>query len=210
MKLEHRGSQPQIAPSAYVAPSAVLSGDVQVGEEACVLHGAILTAQGGAIEIGARCVIMENAVLRGTPRHPLRLGECVLVGPRAALTGCLVDDCAFLATGVTVFNGAHIGAGAEVRINGVVHLRSRLLPGALVPIGWVAVGDPARILPPEEHEEIWKHQEPLGFPTEVFGVERSADAQAMQREIMQRYTRALRAHRDDRELTRPRDPLRER
>jgi len=58
------------------------------------LHGAVLTAEGGPIEVGPRCVIMENAVLRGTKRHPLRLGADVLVGPRAYLTGCAVEDCA--------------------------------------------------------------------------------------------------------------------
>ena len=198
MHVEHQGATPTVHPSAWIAPTAVLSGDVTVGSEARVLHGAILTADGGPVSVGARSVVMENAVVRGSGRHPAWIGEDVLVGPRAYLTGCTVEDAVFLATGTTVFNGATLGTGAEVRINGVVHLRTRLEPGAVVPIGWVAVGDPASILAPDRHEEIWALQEPLDFPGEVFGLERGDDPVAMQRAVMERYSRALGRHRDDR------------
>ena len=124
MLLEHRGKRSKVHESAYVAPTATLSGDVTVGENSRVLFGAVLTAEGGPIEIGTKCVVMENAVIRGTKRHPAKIGNNVLVGPRAHLTGCTVQDNAFLATGSTVFNAARITAGAEVRINGVVHIRT--------------------------------------------------------------------------------------
>jgi carbonic anhydrase/acetyltransferase-like protein (isoleucine patch superfamily) len=101
-----------------------------------------------------------------------------------------------LATGSTVFNGAVVGAGAEVRINGVVHLKKILQVGAVVPIDWVAVGDPAQILPPKDHERICSLQEPLNFPRTVFGVERAEPA-TMMPEIMRRYANALEEHRND-------------
>jgi carbonic anhydrase/acetyltransferase-like protein (isoleucine patch superfamily) len=138
---------------------------------------------------------MENAVLRGTRRHALTVGDRVLIGPRAYLSGCTVEDEVFLATGAAVFNGAHLARRAEVRVNGTVHLLTVLEEESVVPIGWVAVGDPARVLPPERHEEIWAIQEPLDFPGEVFGVARSPD---MMSEIMARYTRALGHNVDDR------------
>ena len=65
------------------------------------------------------------------------------------------------ATGAAIFHGAYLGRGSEVRVHATVHLRTRLEPGAVVPIGWVAVGDPASILPPDRHEEIWAVQAPL-------------------------------------------------
>ena len=102
--------------------------------------------------IGAECIVMEGAVLRGAPTFPLTLGDHVLVGPRAYLSGCTVEESVFLAAGSTVFNGARIGAGSEVRINGVVHIKTTLPPDTTVPIGWVAVGDPPRILPPDRHD----------------------------------------------------------
>ena len=164
MRLAHQGRTPRIDPSAYVAPTATVCGDVTIGRESRVLFGAVLTAEGGPVELGERCIVMENAVIRGTARHPTRLGDSVLVGPRAYLSGCTVDDNVFLAAGSTVFNGAYVGARAEVGINGVVHLRTRLPADRVVPIGWVAVGDPAVILPPDQHERIWALQEPLDFP----------------------------------------------
>jgi carbonic anhydrase/acetyltransferase-like protein (isoleucine patch superfamily) len=139
---------------------------------------------------------MENAVVRGTPGHSTRIGDNVLVGPRAYLSGCDVDDNAFLATNVSVFNGARVGAGAEVRINGVVHIKTVLPRDTVVPIGWVAVGDPAEILSPEDHERIWAVQKPLDFPGTVFGLERGP-AETIMPELTRRYARALGSHKDD-------------
>lgn len=198
MLLEHRGARPRVHPDAYVAPTAVLCGAVRVGEGSRVLFGAVLVAEGGTIELGHHVVVMENAVLRASRRHPVAIADHVLVGPRAALNGCTVAEGAFLATGATVFNGARIGRGAEVRVNGVVHVRTALPDGAVVPIGWVAVGDPAEILPPGEHDRIWAVQEPLDFPREVFGLDRG-DPELMVK-LTERYGRALAAHREDRVL----------
>lgn len=103
----------------------------------------------------------------------------------------------FLATGATIFNHAVIGERAEVRINGVVHLRTVLPAGATVPIGWVAVGDPAAILPPDRHEEIWAIQQPLDFPKTVFGVDQPPEGESIMPVIIPRYARALGRHRDD-------------
>jgi carbonic anhydrase/acetyltransferase-like protein (isoleucine patch superfamily) len=200
MIIEHLGKRPQIHESVYVAPTAVICGDVTIGENSQVLFGAVLVAEGGPVMIGTHTIVMENAVVRGTSRHPTRLGDHVLVGPRAYLTGCTVDDHAFLATGATVFNGARIGARAEVRINGVVHLKTALPPDAVVPIGWVAVGDPAEILASKEHERIWAIQEPLDFPRTVFGLERPAPGETIMPELTRRYGRALGRHREDRIL----------
>ena len=198
MLIEHRGKRPRVHESAYIAPNATLSGDVVVGPDCRVMFGAVLTADGGPVEIGAQCIIMENAVIRGTPKHPMRIGDHVLVGPRAYLTGCTIADDVFLATGATVFNGTEIGARAEVRINGTVHLMSRLPPDTTVPIGWVAVGDPAEIRPPNEHDEIWAVQEQLDFPGVVFGLARAKPGESLMPEITRRYARALARHKDDR------------
>lgn len=177
-----------------------MCGDVTIGEESRVLFGAVLVAEGGPVEIGASCIVMEHAVIRGTAQHPARIGDHVLVGPHAHLTGCTVEDSVFVATGAAVFNGARLGTRSEVRIHGVVHLRTVLPPDAVVPIGWVAVGDPAEILPPNAHDRIWSIQRPLDFPRTVFGLERAPAGQTIMPELTGRYARALGHHRDDREL----------
>jgi carbonic anhydrase/acetyltransferase-like protein (isoleucine patch superfamily) len=68
---------------------------------------------------------------------------------------------------------------AEVRINGVVHIKTVLAEGETVPIGWVAVGSPARIFPPHEHDKIWEIQGGLDFPMTVYGVDRNRSKDVM-------------------------------
>jgi carbonic anhydrase/acetyltransferase-like protein (isoleucine patch superfamily) len=197
MLIEHDGHRPRVHPTAWVAPNAVLSGDVRVGPDSRVLFGAVLTAEGAPITVGSACIVMENAVLRGAGRHPLTLGDHVLVGPRAYLSGCTIKDHVFLATGATVFNGATLGERAEVRINGVVHLRTPIPPGTTVPIGWIAVGDPAELHPPADDVAIRAVQEPLDFPGTIFGVPRARSGETNMRTITRRYARALDRHRGD-------------
>jgi carbonic anhydrase/acetyltransferase-like protein (isoleucine patch superfamily) len=194
MLVTHRGRTPVVDPSAYVAPTAVLCGDVHVGREARVLFGAVLTAEDGRIEVGARCTVMENALLRARAAHPVVLGDDVLVGPHAHVNGAVVGDGCFLATGCALFPGVRLGRDVEVRIHGVVHVNTELPDGALVPIGWVAVGD--RILPPADHDAIWAVQEGLDFPGTVYGLPRTASA----RERMERQAAWFAAHRDDQVL----------
>jgi carbonic anhydrase/acetyltransferase-like protein (isoleucine patch superfamily) len=197
--IEHEGRLPRIAASAYVAPNAVVAGDVTVGDDCRILFGAVLTAEaGGAIELGERCIVMENALIRGRPGHRTRLGNHVIVGPHAHLNGVEVAEDAFIATGAALFPGARVGARAEVRIHGVVHVNTALPDDGLVPIGWVAVGDPATVLPPDRHDEIWAIQEPLDFPGTVFGLERAAPGETIQPEVTRRYADLFGRHRGDR------------
>lgn len=168
-----------------------------MGPGTAVLAGAVLTAEGGAVSTGCDCVIMEGAVLRGVPGNPCRLESHVLIGPRAHLAGCTVEELSFLATGVTVLNGARIGRLADVRIHAVVHCRTRLPPETTVPIGWVAVGDPVKVLPPEAHEEIWAVQRTLEFRDAAFGMGDLPRPRFM-KEMTRRYARALARHREDR------------
>jgi carbonic anhydrase/acetyltransferase-like protein (isoleucine patch superfamily) len=172
MLIEHEGRSPTVAPTAYVAPTAVVCGDVRVGDRARVLFGAVLTAAGGSVEVGEQCIVMENAVVRGRERHPARLGRHVIVGPHAHVNGAVVGDDCFLATGSSLFPGAVVGAGSEVRIGAVVQVNTVLAPGTTVPIHWVAAGDPARLFPPDRHDELWEVQRSLDFPGTVFGIAR--------------------------------------
>src|SRR3954453_2856971 len=114
MLIEHRGKSPTIDPSAYVAPTPVVCGDVRVRAGARVLFGAVLTAEDGTVEIGSRCVVMENALVRGRARHPARLGDDVLIGPHAHVNGAEIAAGCFLATGASVFPGARLDERCEV------------------------------------------------------------------------------------------------
>lgn len=193
MMLAYDEKRPDIHETAYVAPNALIRGDVTIGEGTSVLYGAVITDEGGPVTIGSQCVIMEQAVVRGTPKHPATIGDAVLVGPHAHLSGCTIRDEVFIATGSAVFNGARINIGSEVRINGIVHVNTVLEADSTVPIGWVAVGDPAEILPPDKHDRIWEIQKQQDFPGTVWGVDRSVGRGDRTR----RYARALHVHRRD-------------
>src|SRR5256712_5350189 len=149
MILEHGGKRPLIHTSAYVAPNATVCGDVTIGPESRVLFGAVLPAESGPVTVGQRCIVMENAVIRGVAHHPASLGDHVLVGPHAHLSGCAVADDVFIATGACIFNGATIGARATVRIRAIVHVRTRIPRDTVVPIGWGAPGGPGRPFSPQ-------------------------------------------------------------
>lgn len=196
MLYEHRGRRPAVPASAYVAPSAVLCGAVVLGERARVLHGAVLTAEDGEVRTGADVVVMENALVRGRAGHPAVLGDAVLVGPHAHVNGATVEDEVFIATGVSMFPGAVAGAGSELRINSVLHVNSRLAPGTVVPIGWIAAGDPAELFSPDRHDELWEKQRGLDFPGTVYGAGRGTSM----RTIMARQAGFYAAHKDDRRL----------
>jgi carbonic anhydrase/acetyltransferase-like protein (isoleucine patch superfamily) len=193
MLIRHRDCEPSIDPSAYIASSAVIVGNVRIASGVRILHGAVLNAEDGEVSVGEDTVIMEHALIRGRLGHPARIGSAVMVGPHTHINGSVIRDEAFIATGAAVFPGSVIGEGAEIRINGVVHVNTVIARGSVVPIGWIAVGDPATILPPDRHEDIWKIQRELNFPQTVYGVDRTVTM----RELMRRQSAYYGAHRDD-------------
>lgn len=198
MLFEHVGASPQIHPDAVVAPTAVISGDVRIDAGCQVLHGAVITSEGGPVTLGEHVIVMENALVRASSAHPVHIGDHVLVGPMAMVAGATIEPEVFLATGTRVFNGARIGTRAEARIGATVHLRTIVPAETVIPIGWVAVGNPAQILSPDRHEEIWAAQRELDFPGFVFGLDR--DTPDLMVQLTERYGSSLARHRNDRRL----------
>ncbi|MBW2412119.1 MAG: gamma carbonic anhydrase family protein [Deltaproteobacteria bacterium] len=194
MIISHEGKAPQIDPSAVVTPTATICGDVTMGPNCRIMHGAAVIAEGGSITIGEQCIVFENAVIRSNQNHSAEIGNYCLIGPNAHVVGCTLEDSVFIASGAAVFHGARACEGSQVRINGVLHIKSRLEANAVVPIGWVAVGDPARIFSPDKHDQIWAIQKPLNFPLTVYGYDRGV---ASMQKITGRLAENLASHRDD-------------
>lgn len=192
--VSHRGKRPQIAESAYVAPTAVLCGEVTIGPHSRVLFGAVISAEGGPVEVGANCVIMENAVVRGVARHPTVIGDDVLVGPHAHLTGCVVEGSSRIATGAVVFNGARLEMGAELEFHAVVGVNTVVPARSAVPMGWFAGGDPAELVPPGDWSRIQAVLGPLDYPGTVFGI---GESDTTLPDMARRYARGLALHKMD-------------
>ena len=171
---------PRIHPEASVDPDATVRGNVTIAAGARIASGARLIAEPGAhLTIGKMTIVLENAVIRATSRQSCEIGNHCLIGPHAHVVGATIENEVFIATGASVFHGAWIEQGAEVRINAIVHLKTRLPAGVNVPIGWIAVGNPAQLFSPDQHEDIWAIQKTLDFPGFVYGIDRTA-SQPMQ------------------------------
>lgn len=175
MLLRHRGREPVIDPSAFVAPTATLVGDVRVGPRARVMYGAVLDAEASRIELGECTIVCEHAVLRATAAggttRPVVLADHVFVGPHATLLGCLIDRCAYVATGATVLHAARIGAGGSIAVGALVHGGAVVPEEFFIPPNMLAVGDPVRVIPADDPGGLAEAVRSTGFAQLAFGVQ---------------------------------------
>lgn len=197
MIIEHLGKQPIIDQSAYIAPNATICGEVIIGKNSRIMFGAQIIAENSPIEIGDNCIILENAVIRGTNDLPVKIGDNCLVGPHAHLAGCTIEDNVFLATGASIFHGATVKKGAEIRINAMVHLKTVFPENGTLPIGWVAVGNPMHMFPPDKHDEIWEIQRLLNFPSLVYGITEREKLESVNKKLCEIMSERLKEHKYD-------------
>ncbi|MFD7014169.1 MULTISPECIES: gamma carbonic anhydrase family protein [unclassified Streptomyces] len=145
------GKTPEIAATAFTAPTSVVLGEVTLAEGASVWYHAVLRADCGPIVIGADSNIQDNCTVHVDPGFPVTVGERVSVGHNAVLHGCTVEDDVLVGMGATVLNGARIGAGSLVAAQALVP------QGMVVPPGSLVAGVPAKVrreLTEEEREGI--------------------------------------------------------
>jgi carbonic anhydrase/acetyltransferase-like protein (isoleucine patch superfamily) len=135
--LRFEGKEPQVAPDAFVAPTATLIGDVVLEPEASVWFGAVLRADFDRIVVGRGSCVQDNAVIHAAEGLPTLVGANVTVGHSAMLEGCVVEDDALIAMGAIVLQRAVIGKGALVAAGSVVR------EGQVIPPGALAAGVPA-------------------------------------------------------------------
>ena len=145
--LPFEGHEPEVAPDAWVAPTAVLVGAVRLGSRSSVWYGAVLRADGAPISIGAGSNVQDGCVLHTDPGLAATVGDGVLIGHGAVVHGCTVEDGALIGIGSTVLNGARIGAGSIVAAGAVV------LEGVQVPPGQLVAGVPAKVRRPLTEDE---------------------------------------------------------
>lgn len=130
---------PNIHPTAYVHPDAVVIGSVEIGPESTIWPGAVLRGDDGDIIIGARTSIQDNSVIHTMPDFPTRVGDDCVIGHITHLESCTIESGAQVSSGAVVLHRAIVGTGAIVAANAVV------LNDTVVPPGALAVGTPAVI-----------------------------------------------------------------
>ena len=146
MLISYRGKRPGVHASAFIAPTAVLVGDVEVGPEASVWFGAVLRGDNGPIRIGARTSIQDNAVVHVSEHGGTYIGEDVTVGHCAVMEDCDIKRYALIGSNATLLNGCTIGEGALVAAGSVI------AQNATIPPRVVAAGAPASVKKPLEGE----------------------------------------------------------
>lgn len=134
--------RPTIPPSAWIADTATVRGDVTLGEDVSVWFSAVLRGDEAPISVGDRTNVQDGAVIHVSAGFPCVIGPEVTIGHGAVVHGCTIEDGALIGIRSTVLDGAVIGAGSVVGAGAVVP------PGMHVPPGMLALGVPAKIIGP--------------------------------------------------------------
>jgi carbonic anhydrase/acetyltransferase-like protein (isoleucine patch superfamily) len=129
--IELDGIRPTIGADVFLAPTAVLIGDVRVGDRSSVWFGAVLRGDLSRIEIGERCSIQDTAVIHCAVELPTLIGDEVTVGHGALLEGCTIEDGAVIGMGASVLQHARVGRRTMIAAGGVVPERMQVAPGVL-------------------------------------------------------------------------------
>ena len=124
--------EPEIDPTAYVAPDAVVIGRVTIGPEASVWPGAVLRGDHGYITVGARTSVQDGTIVHCTAAYPTVIGEDCVVGHNAHLEGCVVEAGCLIGSGSVTLNRAVVGRGSIVAAGAVVSEGFHVPPGSLV------------------------------------------------------------------------------
>jgi carbonic anhydrase/acetyltransferase-like protein (isoleucine patch superfamily) len=150
-------SIPRIHPTAFVAQSACVMGDVVLGEDTSVWYSAVLRGDMAPITIGNQSNLQDGAIAHVDDEVPCTIGNRVGVGHRAILHGCTVEDECLIGMGSILLNGVHVGRGSVIAAGAVLREGMRIPPGSLV------MGVPGRIIRPVDAdlsrriEQTWRH-----------------------------------------------------
>jgi carbonic anhydrase/acetyltransferase-like protein (isoleucine patch superfamily) len=153
------GKSPVVHPSAFIAPTAVLVGDVRVEENASVWYNAVLRADFAPIVVRRGANVQDCAVVHVTPRAGVEIGPGATVGHTCVVHAAQLGEECLIGNGATVLDGARIGARAMVAAGALV------TPDTEIPEGMLALGAPARVKGPlaGTAAEFWVRANPSGY-----------------------------------------------
>lgn len=149
---DYNGIRPRLGARVFLAPSAEISGDIEIGDDVSFWFHTAARGDVNWIRIGARSNVQDGSILHVThERHPLTIGEDVVIGHGAIVHGCTLEPGCLIGIGARVLDGAVVETGAQVGAGAVVPPGTRVASGDLV-LGVPA--RPVRSLSEEEREEI--------------------------------------------------------
>lgn len=133
------GSTPQVAETAWIAPTAAVIGDVRIGERTGIFYSAVVRGDTTTITIGDGSNLQDGVVVHADPGFACTIGSGVSVGHAAVVHGCTVEDDCLIGMGAVVLNGAVVGRGSMIAAGAVV------LEGAQIPPGSLVAGVPGKV-----------------------------------------------------------------
>jgi carbonic anhydrase/acetyltransferase-like protein (isoleucine patch superfamily) len=137
--IEFDGCFPRVDPDAFIAPTAVLIGAVEVAAGASIWFGAVLRADFNRIVVGPGSNVQDNCVIHTADELPTVIGANVTVGHLTLLEGCVIEDGALIGMGSIVLNRARVGSGSVIAAGSVIR------EGVQIPPGVLAAGVPAQV-----------------------------------------------------------------
>jgi len=140
--------EPYIHPSAFIAPSADIIGDVTIGEDASIWYGCVLRGDINRIVIGERTNIQDATVIHLSDDYGAIVGNDVTVGHRALIHACTIEDGVLVGMGAIIMDGAHIGE------NSIVGAGALVTAGTVVPPGSLVLGSPAKVVRALNKQEL--------------------------------------------------------
>ena len=146
MVLDYKGIRPRIGQNVFIAPTAVIIGEVDIHDGASIWYGTVVRGDRAPITIGKNANIQDNCTLHTDPGKPVRIGERASVGHNAVVHGCTLERYSLVGIGAVVLNGATVKEGSIVASGAVVKEGQSIGPYQLV------AGIPAIVkkeLPPE-------------------------------------------------------------
>lgn len=151
MILPYRGKWPKIHETAFVAPSADIIGDIEMGDHSSVWFQCVLRADVHWIRIGSNTNIQDQSVLHVTrSKSPLYIGNEVTIGHRVTLHGCQIGNRILVGMGSIILDDAVIGDECLIGAGSLITQKTRIPPRSLV------LGAPAKVIRPLNDEEISK------------------------------------------------------
>ena len=178
MIIEYEGKSPDIGKNVYIAPTAVIIGDVMLADGASVWYGAVLRGDEAAIRVGRNTNIQDNCTVHTDEGQPAVIGDNVTVGHNAVVHGCTVEKSCLIGIGSVILNGAIIRTGSVVAAGSVVR----------------------------EQQVVGPHQLVAGIPAEVKR-ELSADIHDTLQEAVDNYHRLRKAHGNNKTIREKQGPV---
>lgn len=146
--LAYEGRRPRIHPEAWIAPGVVVTGDVEVGQDASLWFGTVVRGDLESVHIGKRTNIQDLSVVHvDSGGFPTWIGEDVTIGHAARMHGCRIENGALIGIGAILLNGAVVEEGAMLAAGSLVP------PGRKIPAGMLAMGSPAKVIRELSEEE---------------------------------------------------------